>query len=117
MKSSSGKAKARRLQNWVRDKLFDLFPGLSNDDVRTALMGETGADIKLISEKSRSVIPFYFECKNTETLQIWKSLEQAEKGAEKSEFQQIPLLVFHRNNSKTYVAMEWDDFCQVWLNK
>ncbi len=48
MKTSSAKAKGRRLQQTVRDKILSLFPTLELDvDVRSAIMGETGEDIKL----------------------------------------------------------------------
>ena len=43
----SRKAKGRRLQNWVRDSLRGLFLALTDDDVKVAIMGERGADVKL----------------------------------------------------------------------
>jgi hypothetical protein len=49
MKNESKKAKARYLQNLVRDRIKKLFPSLGPDDIRTSLMSENGADIKLTS--------------------------------------------------------------------
>ena len=46
----SRKAKGRRLQNWVRDTLLKIFSNngfLDENDIKCAVMGETGADIKL----------------------------------------------------------------------
>ena len=43
----SRKAKGRRLQNWVRDTLLEIFTSLDSNDISCAIMGETGEDIKL----------------------------------------------------------------------
>ena len=48
MKTRSAKAKGRRLQNKIRDLLLEEFKDLEPDDIRTAIMGETGEDIKLL---------------------------------------------------------------------
>ena len=45
MKTSSRKAKGRRLQNWTRDELLSRFSNLSDDDIYCAIMGESGADV------------------------------------------------------------------------
>ena len=106
MKTSSGKAKGRRLQNKIRDLLLEHFSDkLEPDDVRGAIMGETGEDIKL-SPAARKLIPYSFECKNQEKLSIWSSLEQA---AENSG-DYPPVLIFKRNRSKTYVVVELEEF-------
>ena len=47
MKSRSAKNKGKRLQNKVRDLLLETFNQLEPDDVRSAIMGEQGEDIKL----------------------------------------------------------------------
>ena len=41
-------------------------------------MGESGRDIRL-SPSAEKVVPFDIECKNTEKINIWSALEQAEK--------------------------------------
>ena len=78
MKTSSKKAKGRKLQDFVRDKLRGLFNNLEEDDIKSAIMGESGEDIKL-SPAARKLIPYSFECKNQERLNVWSSLEQAEE--------------------------------------
>ena len=60
----SRKAKGRRLQNWVRDSLRGLFLALTDDDIKVAIMGDRGADVKL-SKKAKKVFPYDIECKNT----------------------------------------------------
>ena len=69
----SRKAKGRRLQNWVRDSLRGLFLTLTDDDVRVAIMGEPGSDIKL-SKTAKKLFPYDIECKNTEG---WKKVYDA----------------------------------------
>jgi len=105
MKTSSKKGKGRRLQNFVRDRLVTSFTSLEPDDIKAAIMGENGEDIKL-SPAARKIIPYSFECKNQERLNIWSSLQQAEENCE----DRHPVLVFKRNRSKTYAVIEFDKF-------
>ena len=108
MKPSSRKGKGRRLQNYLKDKLYDYFPALRQGDVKTAVMGESGEDI-ILSPAARDVIPFSFECKNQERLNIWESLSQAEDNCEEN----IPAVVFKRNRTKTYITLELEEFLKI----
>tara|TARA_R100000458_G_scaffold20380_1_gene18132 strand:- start:9194 stop:9544 length:351 start_codon:yes stop_codon:yes gene_type:complete len=108
MKTSSKKSKGRRLQNFVRDNLLDAFQSLEEDDIKVAIMGESGEDIKL-SPAARKKIPYSFECKNTERLQIWQAIEQAEGNAN----DRVPVVVFKRNRSKTYLTIEFNNFVNM----
>ena len=108
MKTRSAKAKGRRLQNKIRDLLLEEFKELEPDDIRTAIMGETGEDIKL-SPAARKLIPYSFECKNQEKLNIWDSLKQAEENSGVSS----PVLIFKRNRSKTYAVLNVEDFIKL----
>ena len=108
MKSRSAKNKGKRLQNNVRDLLLESFTELEPDDVRSAIMGESGEDIKL-SPAARKQIPFSFECKNQEKLNIWVSLQQAEENSG----DYSPVLIFKRNRSKTYAVVEIDKFIEL----
>jgi len=108
MKTASKKAKGRKLQDFVRDKLRSLFSSLEEDDIKSAIMGESGEDIKL-SPAARKLIPYSFECKNQERLNIWSSLEQAEENCN----DRTPVLIFKRNRSKTYAAIEIDSFLNL----
>ena len=108
MSAKSAKAKGRRLQNLLRDILRDAFPSLEEDDVKVAIMGENGEDIKL-SPAARKKIPYSFECKNTERLQIWQAIEQAESNCN----DRVPVVVFKRNRSKTYLTIELDNFVNI----
>jgi len=108
MKTSSKKGKGRRLQNFVRDRLYKYFPSLREGDIKSAVMGESGEDIKL-SPAAEDLIKFSFECKNQERLSIWDSLLQSETNSK----DRIPVVVFKRNRSKTYIAFEFEEFLKL----
>ena len=59
--------------------------------------------------RKSKLIPFAFECKNQEKLNIWESLKQAESNSQKGK----PVLVFKRNRSKTYAVLEIQDFIDL----
>ena len=87
----SRKSKGAKFQKWIAEELRAVTSGLlEDDDIKTAIMGESGRDIKL-SPLGKKVIPFDIEAKRTEKLNLWGSLKQAE---ENSEDGRIPLLVF-----------------------
>ena len=71
-------------------------------------MGESGEDIKL-SPAARKLIPYSFECKNQEKLNIWDSLSQAEENAGNYD----PVLIFKRNRSKTYAVINIEKFIEL----
>jgi len=108
MKTSSKKAKGRKLQDYVKTQLLKKFKSLEKDDIKSAIMGETGEDIKL-SPAAKRKIPYSFECKNQERLSLWSSLEQAEGNSKKRK----PVLVFKRNRSKIYAAIEFSEFIKL----
>tara|TARA_R100000808_G_scaffold24539_1_gene56776 strand:+ start:50 stop:400 length:351 start_codon:yes stop_codon:yes gene_type:complete len=108
MKPSSAKGKGRRLQNFLKEKIYEYFPSLRNGDVKTAVMGESGEDI-ILSPAARDLIPYSFECKNQERLNIWESLSQAEDNS--GDF--TPVVVFKRNRTKTYIALELEEFLNL----
>jgi len=108
MKTRSAKNKGKRLQNDVRDLILETFTELEPDDVRSTTMGDSGEDV-LLSPAARKLFPFSVECKNQEKLNIWSSLQQAEDNAG----EHIPLVVFKRNRSKTYVAFELDKLMEI----
>ena len=108
MKPRSAKNKGKRLQNKVRDLILEKFNKLEEDDVRSITMGDSGEDI-LLSPAARRLFPFSVECKNQEKLNIWSSLEQAETNSGKH----IPIVIFKRNRTKTYVALEFEKLLEL----
>ena len=110
MKIRSRKAKGRRLQNWVRDKLLSLFTNLSSDDISCAIMGESGVDIKL-SPKAREIIPYSIECKNKETFKgIYDIMEQAKSNSIKN---MTPLAVIKMNKVEPLVILDAEVFFKL----
>ena len=108
MKPRSAKNKGKRLQNKVRDLILEKFNQLEPDDVRSVTMGDSGEDI-LLSPAARKLFPFSTECKNQEKINIWSSLEQAETNSGNH----TPIVIFKRNRSKTYVALEFDELLKL----
>jgi len=108
----SRKAKARTLQNRIKDDIMRLFH-LSEHDVRSTPMGVAGPDIQL-SEEARRKLNASIECKAQNGLNIWSCMDQAIENAEIQN--NMPLLVFKRDRSDIYVAMRWSDFLKIIKN-
>ena len=116
MKSvKSIKAKGRLLRNMVRDKLRErfvdkngLFPKLYEDDIKSQTMGMTGEDI-VLTPNARLYIPYSFECKNVEKVNVWKSFKQCEDNAN----DHTPILVIKKNREKPKIVMDFDDWIQL----
>ena len=103
MRTSSRKAKGRRLQNLVRDELFLRFPKLTDEDIYCAIMGESGADVKF-SPQAQKLIPYSVECKNKETCKgIQDVMRQAQSNTKTTKVQ---LGITKMNNEKQKAHME-----------
>ena len=107
--AKASKAKGRRLQNYVRDMLRDVYSQLHEDDIKSQTMGMTGEDI-VRSPAAKEVCTFSFECKNVERLQIWRAIEQSE--ANKPDCS-APAIVFKKNGKEPYVAIPFTVFCDM----
>ena len=115
MNIKSAKAKGRNLQNFVRDRLRKIFveewtkvPRLEPDDIKSQTMGMGGEDI-VLSPIAKRLIPYSFECKNTERLNLWGSLDQCEGNCEDRD----PILVFKKNRSKVYAVIEFENLIKL----
>ena len=107
MKTQSAKAKGRKLQKWMRELLIEKLD-IHPEDIESRSMGAGGEDL-IMARAAREKFPMSVECKNQEKLNIWSSLEQAEQNAG----EHIPLLVFKRNRSKTYISMDINDLIKI----
>ena len=58
---------------------------------------------------AKKKIGYSFECKNVERLNIWQAIEQSESNCE----DRIPVVVFKRNRSKTYLTIEFNEFVKL----
>ena len=108
--AKSSKAKGRRLQNYVRDMLRDVYAeSLEEDDIKGQTMGMTGEDI-VRSPAAKKLCAFSFECKNVERLQIWRAIEQSEAN---NPDHSSPAIVFKKNGKQPYVAIPFTTFCDM----
>ena len=107
MKSQSKKAKGRRLQQWVRDLLIEKLE-VHPEDIESRSMGDGGEDL-IMSRSAREKFPYSIECKNQESLNIWKSYEQAQQNSGNYE----PIVVLKRNNVKPLVLVDADYFVEL----
>ena len=110
IKTSSAKAKGRRHQQWVRDKILSLFPkALLPDDVRSTSMGAGGEDIQL-STAARRLFPYSIECKAFKSFAIYKVMYQAAencpKGAE-------PVAIIKGDRQKPLAVMDAEHFFKL----
>ena len=108
MNNNSRKAKARYLQNIVKDKVIKLFK-LPSGAIRTSNTGEGGEDLKLLSLTAKKVFPYSTECKNSEMHRgLYKHFKQA-KGHNHRE----PLLVVKKNREPALAIVTLDHFFEL----
>ena len=111
MKTSSAKAKGRKLQDWVRSKLIEYLDEDNthelDKEITTAIMGENGADVKL-SSACEHLFPFSIECKNQEKFTgIYNMLEQAQSHSDLP-----PILFIKMNRRKPLVVLDAEQFLE-----
>jgi len=106
VKTASAKAKGRRAAKELRNSLLFHFSSLAQDDIRVTPSSVTGEDL-LLSPKAQEVLPFVFEVKNQERLNIWSAIQQAQGHISDK---RAPLVVFTRNRDRMFVACEWNVF-------
>jgi len=107
MKTSSAKAKGRKLQQWFANVLVETL-GLDSEDIESRPMGSQGEDI-ILGKQSRQLFPFSVECKNQEAVNVWKAYEQASENCKGYE----PLVVIKRNRTKPLVVMDAQKFVEL----
>lgn len=122
MKTSSAKAKGKRLTSYVAKKLlekqyrkhieyddysyFYLQPG----DIKATTSGETGRDVQL-SPLAETVIPFDIEGKNCETASPWAWMKQAKANTKQG---RKPCVIFTRNREgDVYAMVRLDDLIEL----
>ena len=109
MKPNSRKAKGRYLQNIVRDRIVKLYPVLGKDDIRTSLMSESGADVKLTSPTSRKLFPYSIEAKNRQDFKtLYRYFGQARRHVALE-----PLLVVKMNRERPLAVVDLEHLFQL----
>ena len=104
MRTQSAKAKGRRLQQWIRDLLIEIFV-VHPEDIESRSMGAGGEDL-IMARAARKKFPYSIECKNQEKVNIWDAYDQAQENSGDYE----PIVVLKRNNTKPLVLIDADYF-------
>ena len=108
MRPQSAKAKGRRNQQKIVADLYEVFPQLGEGDLRSTGMGQPGEDIQM-SAAARRLIPFSFESKNQERVNVWEAYAQckANCGA------YAPAVVIKKNHSDMLCVIQWKTFLDL----
>ena len=107
MKTHSAKAKGRRLQQWVRDQLIEKLE-VHPEDIESRSMGAGGEDL-IMARDARQKFPYSIECKNQESLSVWKAFEQAQANCGSHQ----PVLFMKKNRKKPVVVIDADYFISL----
>ena len=111
MKTGSAKAKGRRLQQWVCQKLSDITGIAWGEDelIQSRGMGQNGADVMLMGE-AKELIRFDIEIKNQEKWALPAYIEQAKANTKEG---RNWLLVLSKNRFKPIVVVDADVFFEL----
>ena len=111
MKTQSAKAKGRKLQQWVRTQLIEQLD-VHPEDIESRSMGAGGEDL-IMARAARAKFPYSIECKNQESVNVWKSYEQAVENSGNYE----PIVIIKRNKSKPLVLIDAEHFVSLLKSK
>ena len=104
MKTSSAKAKGRRLQQHFMKLLIEKL-NIDPEDIESRSMGAGGEDL-IMSKAARDKFPYSVECKNQERLNIWTAWEQANNNSGVYD----PIIVIKRNGVQPLVVLDAENF-------
>ena len=107
MLTSSAKSKGRRLQQWVRNLLIERLD-IHEEDVESRPMGSGGEDL-IMARAAREKFPFSIECKNQESGNVWKAMDQARDNAKLY----TPIVVLKKNREKPLVVIDAEVFVDM----
>jgi len=108
MKPQSAKQKGRKFQQWVRDLLIESLD-IHPEDIESRSMGAAGEDI-MMARAARASFPLSIECKCQQSVNIWKSYEQAKENSGNYE----PIVFLKRNNTKPLVLVDAEYFVKLY---
>ena len=107
MKTSSAKAKGRRLQQKFMQLLIEKLD-IDPEDIESRSMGAGGEDL-IMSKAARTKFPYSIECKNQEKLNIWSAWDQA--NGNKGMYE--PLVVIKKNGVRPLVVLDAENFLDM----
>jgi hypothetical protein len=91
----------------VRDQLIEQLD-VHPEDIESRSMGAGGEDL-IMARSAREKFPYSIECKNQESLNIWKAYEQATENSGNYE----PIVFIKRNNQKPLVVVDAEYFVRL----
>ena len=107
MKTQSRKAKGRRLQQQFMQLLIEKLD-IDPEDIESRAMGSGGEDL-IMSKAARNKFPYSIECKNQESLNIWKAWDQA--NGNKGLYE--PMIVIKKNGVRPLVVLDAESFLDM----
>lgn len=112
MRTSSCKAKGRRLQGLVAQKISDVLkiPWGKDELIRSREMGQSGTDISVIG-LAKELFPFSSECKNQETWSVLQWIKQAKSNTKEGSNW---LLFCKKNHIDPVVIMDMEHFFSLY---
>ena len=78
------------------------------EDIESRAMGSGGEDL-IMSKAARHKFPYSIECKNQESLNIWKAWEQA--NGNKGLYE--PMVVIKKNGVRPLVVLDAENFLEM----
>ena len=112
MKTSSCKAKGRKLQQYVAEQISNILniPWGKDELIRSRGMGQSGVDVVLVGE-AKEKFAWSVECKNTQKLNLWDAIGQArDNQLDGTDW----LLVVKKNHEVPVVVMDSMIFFKLW---
>lgn len=109
--SNTAKAKGRLGQQEIRDRLLKEFPEFEPDDIKSTIMGDTGADIQL-SPAARRKLNIAAEVKRRKSAgkTFYDFLEQARGHVSKGE---DPVVFFRADRKEWLVIIDLDLYIKM----
>lgn len=109
--SRVAKNKGRLGQQEIRDRLLEEFPEFEPDDIKSTVMGDTGADIQL-SPAARKKINLAVEVKRRKSLgkTFYEYLDQARGHVKNGE---DPVVFFRADRKEWLVMIDLDFFMKL----
>lgn len=111
MKTHSAKAKGRKLQQLVRDRIITAFKGFGilPEDVKSTSMGAGGVDVQL-SPLAQQYFPYAVECKSHQSMAVYNWYAQAKSN---SKGLLEPLLIVKINNRAPLAVVDFEYFMRL----
>jgi hypothetical protein len=109
IKTASAKAKGRKFQQHVRDRILKMFPWLREGDVESRSMGAGGVDI-MMSPVARRTLPLSIECKKTKATPSRAQLEQSQANVVEGTIPCVIWCPHGKGADKAMIMFDFDEF-------